>query len=340
MKTHLVLASGLICGSLLVSQAYTADQTLLQIFADQVRGRTARLVHDTNGYFGDAANFKHLDSSGRAMHACAEAMATLTSATEFQVPDFEKDLGALRNYRGQYSRELDVLELKLQELWAASYKGSFVAEDVAILRFRLAGISLLESAIKGELHPSAADLGATLPGLSSRPCPFRHDPIAPSPLLPERSPGAPEGGAGSDPVAPPAAPPSAPALPSIPPTGGITAPAPVLPAPPAPAPALPSIPPTGGITAPVPVLPAPVSPPGGGSGSSARDIMRSTPLPGAYRGLGEALRSGGTGSGAGASPATGFWMPSGDQLNEALRREAARRSTERGILGGGLGGGR
>lgn len=169
-----LLTTGLFAALALATTSLSAADARLQQLTDQLRGRTARLTFETAGLFFDAANYRSLETNGRALHDTAQSLASTAAAPTVSHERLDKDLAALAHYRVQFGKECDVLARELRALWGASFPGSFVEDDLRVLRFRLGSIERLGAAIDRHVHPGRS-AGMLLPGeflpsdLSSRP---------------------------------------------------------------------------------------------------------------------------------------------------------------------------
>jgi hypothetical protein len=92
----------------------------LQQLADQLRGRTARLIFETSGLVADASNCEALESHGRAMHDTAESLVRAAAAASPSHEHLDKDLATLDHYGVQFGKECDVLEPRLASRATAS----------------------------------------------------------------------------------------------------------------------------------------------------------------------------------------------------------------------------
>jgi len=185
MRTHSLLAAGWLAAVALGVSSLSAADARLQQMTDQLRGRTARLMFETAGLFGDASNYRALERHGRAMHDTAESLAKTAGATIPSHEHLDKDLATLAHYRVQFGKECDVLARELRALWGGAFADSFVQDDLRLLFFRLDSIQRLGAAIDRHVHPGRAD-DVPVPGdLSSRPgtrCPAD---MIPWPALPD-----------------------------------------------------------------------------------------------------------------------------------------------------------
>ena len=169
MKTQSLLAAGWFAAVALGASSLSAADARLQHLTDQLRGRTARLMFETAGLFGDASNFRALERHGRAMHDTAESLARTAGATIPSHEHLDKDLATLAHYRVQFGKECDVLARELRGLWGEAFADSFVLEDLRLLFFRLDSIQRLGAAIDRHVHPGRADEVPVPADLSSRP---------------------------------------------------------------------------------------------------------------------------------------------------------------------------
>src|SRR5262245_20453608 len=168
MKAQSLFAAGWFAAVALAATSLSAADARLQQLTDQLRGRTARLMFDTNGLFADAANYRALESNGRAMHDTAEALFRTAGAASISHEHLDKDLATLDHYRVQFGKECDVLARDLRSLWGDRFAGSFVEDDLRLVWFRLDSIGQLSAAIDRYVHPGRA-IDPPTGDLSSRP---------------------------------------------------------------------------------------------------------------------------------------------------------------------------
>jgi hypothetical protein len=184
MKAQSLFAAGWFAAVALAAGSLSAADARLQQLTDQLRGRTARLIFETGGLFGDASNYRALETHGRAIHDTAESLFRTAGAASPSHEHLDKDLAALDHYRVQFDKECDVLTRELRRLWGDRFVGSFVEDDLRLLGFRLDSIARLSAAIDRHVHPGRAD--SVPPGdLSSRPGTWCPVDVIPVPALPD-----------------------------------------------------------------------------------------------------------------------------------------------------------
>lgn len=310
MKTQSLFAAGWFAAVALAATSLSAADARLQQLTDQLRGRTARLIFDTSGLFADAANYRALETNGRAMHDTADALFRTAGAASVSHEHLDKDIATLDHYRVQFGKECDVLARDLRSLWGDRFAGSFVEDDLRLVWFRLDSIARLSNAIDRYVHPGRA-IDPPSGDLSSRPgtwCPTDYVPLPALPDLPLPVDPRPVDPAPADPrpVDPPSLPGSDGGLGAAPIPDGVLPPRRI---------------PDGLVPGPGPRFPgldSLIPPPGTGSGrgSGIPGIPRDRLLPGVSDALRDALGSGS--SGRAGIPRDRLLPGVGDALRDAL----------------------